>query len=68
MWRRTYGRTYVRTDVRAKTGKPHVGRPLLGPAKIYIHIKKPLFYDKRLMLNNLSLIDLQVVKVNVIHD
>ena len=36
--------------------------------KIYIHIKKPLFYDKRLMLNNFSLIDLQVVKVNVIHD
>ena len=26
-----YGRTYVRT----KSGKPHVGRPLLGPAKIH---------------------------------
>ena len=30
MWRRTYGRT----DARTKSGKPHVGRPLLGPAKI----------------------------------
>ena len=36
---RTYGRTYGRT----KSGNPHVGRPLLGPAKItqvnltYIH-------------------------------
>ena len=27
-------RTYVRTYVRTKSGKPHVGRPLLGPAKI----------------------------------
>ena len=35
MWRRTHGRT----DVRTKSGKPHVGRPLLGPAKIEtIHI------------------------------
>ena len=25
---------YVRTDVRTKSGKPHEGRPLLGPAKI----------------------------------
>ena len=30
MWRRTDGRT----DGRAKSGKHHVGRPLLGPAKI----------------------------------
>ena len=26
--------------VRAKTGKPHVGRPLLGPAKIASPLRK----------------------------
>ena len=34
MWRRTD----VRTDVRTKSGKPHVGRPLLGPAIIIVLI------------------------------
>ena len=32
--------TYVRTDVRTKSGKPHVGRLLLGPAKITKHVTK----------------------------
>ena len=26
-------RIYVQTEVRTKSGKPHEGRPLLGPAK-----------------------------------
>ena len=33
MWRRTYVRTDGRTDGQTKSGKPHVGRPLLGVAK-----------------------------------
>ena len=32
----TYVRTYRRTDVRMKIEKPVLGRPLLGPANIYL--------------------------------
>ena len=33
----TYGRTDGRTDERTKFGKPHEGRPLLGPAIILMY-------------------------------
>ena len=31
-WRRTY----VHTDVQTRSGEPHEGRPLLGPAKLVL--------------------------------
>ena len=48
MWLRTDARTHGRT----KSGKPHVGRPLLGPAKIHQDYGKALMVETiQMMLN-----------------